>query len=312
MTAPTPPPLVSVVIPVYNGERYLAECLCSVRGQSYRPLETIVVDDGSRDGSAEIASGAPGVRLIRQANGDVSAARNAGVRAATGEFIALLDYDDLWLPHKIEQQVAWFGRHPGADLVFTDIIKFDNNGRARRARDRHRWARRLNGPHPFRALAMKNPILPSSVLVRRESLIRAGLFNERFRTCGDYEMWLRMAGLGMSLGYLPLPLTRYRVHADNTGRRIEVMHEDRLQAVRVAFADSRIPPQLRRFERLALASAHLESAHSFFGAGRPDLFLEQVRVALRLRPWSLDWKTVRRWPRAFVSVHPKPRATGPR
>ena len=311
MTEPTPNPLVSVVIPVHDGERYLAECLSSVQSQSYRPIETIVVDDGSSDSSVEIASQAPGVRLIRQANRDVSAARNAGVRAAGGVFIAFLDYDDLWLPEKIEKQVAWFGLHPQDELVFTDIVKFDDAGHVRHARDRHRWARRLSGPRAFPSLARKNPVLPSAVLVRRESLIRAGLFNEAFRTCGDYEMWLRMAGLGMRFGYLPLPLTRYRVHAGNTGRRIEVMHEDRLRAVRVAFADSRIPPRLRRFERLALASAHLEGAHSFFGAGRPDLFLEQVRTAVRLWPWSLDWKTIRRCPRAFLSVHPKPPLTRP-
>jgi glycosyltransferase involved in cell wall biosynthesis len=294
--------LVSVVIPVYNGERYLAECLDSVFSQTWPSIETIVVDDGSTDRSVEIASKDSRVRLIRQSNRDVSAARNAGIQAAKGEFIALFDYDDLWLPEKIEKQMECFDRNPDAALVFTDIVKFDDEGRTRHAKDRHRWAVRLNGPRAFASLARKNPILPSAVMARRESLSRAGLFDERFRTCGDYEMWLRMAGMGMRFVYLGLPLTRYRVHSSNTGRKIEVMHEDRLRAVRTAFGDARLRPEFRKFERTALAAAFLEGANTFFSAGDRGRFLELVREAARLDPSLINWRTVRRWVRARMSV----------
>jgi glycosyltransferase involved in cell wall biosynthesis len=296
-----PRPLVSVVIPVFNGERYLAECLESALEQTWQPIEIIVVDDGSTDSSPEIASKDSRIRLIRQSNRDVSAARNVGIKAARGEFIALLDYDDLWLPDKIERQMDCFSRHPDADVVFTDLTKFDDSGGSRHAADRHRWANRLNGPGTFRNLIKKNPILPSTVAARRESLIRAGLFDERFRTCGDYEMWLRMAGMGMQFVYLGLLLARYRVHAANTGRKLEVMHEDRLSAVRTAFADPRMRPEYRRFQRTALASAHLEGANAFFGSGRRDLFLQEVRTAVRLDPRTVGWKTCRRWIRIRLS-----------
>jgi glycosyltransferase involved in cell wall biosynthesis len=288
-------PLVSVVIPVYNGERYLAECLESVKKQTWPSIETIVVDDGSTDRSVEIASKDARVRLIRQSNRDVSAARNAGIQASQGEFVAFLDYDDLWLPEKVERQMGCFAQNPGTDVVFTDVIKFDDDGRTRHPQDRRRWASRLNGPRAFQSLAKKNPILPSAVMAKKGSLLRAGLFDERFKTCGDYEMWLRMAGRGMRFVYLDHPLTRYRVHSANTGRKIEVMHDDRLLAVRTAFSDSRMKPGFRRFENGSLASAHVEAANAFFGVGRSDLFLREVRAALKLDPLSINWKTCRRW-----------------
>ena len=110
-------PLVSVIIPVHNGGRYLRAALESVFAQTYRPFEVIVVDDGSTDDSGVIAQSFHDVRYIHQANQGVAAARNNGIEAARGEFFAFLDQDDLWTPEKLKLQIAYLLSHP--DLGYT-------------------------------------------------------------------------------------------------------------------------------------------------------------------------------------------------
>ncbi|HEY1092631.1 MAG TPA: glycosyltransferase family A protein, partial [Burkholderiaceae bacterium] len=114
-------PRVSVVIPSYNAEGFIAETLRSVLAQSFTDFEIIVVDDGSSDRTPEIAE-ALGVRVLRQANAGVCAARNRGLAEARGEFICFLDHDDYWYPDKLAAQIAEFERDPELGVVYTDII----------------------------------------------------------------------------------------------------------------------------------------------------------------------------------------------
>lgn len=121
-------PAVSVVIPCYNGEAYLAETLRSALGQTHPVMEIIVVDDGSTDGSADLASSfGDSVRVVRQQNGGEGSARNRGVLEARGELIAFLDADDLWHPRKIERQTAYLDEHPDIGAVTTDVAKFEGS-----------------------------------------------------------------------------------------------------------------------------------------------------------------------------------------
>jgi len=112
-------PLVSVIIPVYNGGRYLRAALESVFAQTYRPFEVIVVDDGSADDSGVIAQSFPEVRYIYQTNQGVAAARNNGLEAARGEYFAFLDQDDLWAPEKLKLQVEYLLSHPEVGYTLT-------------------------------------------------------------------------------------------------------------------------------------------------------------------------------------------------
>src|SRR4026207_773633 len=112
-------PLVSVIVPVYNGRRYLRAALESVFAQTYRPIEVIVVDDGSVDDSGTIAQSFPEVRYMHQTNQGVAAARNNGIDAAQGEFFALLDQDDLWATDKLKVQVDYFLNHPDVGYTLT-------------------------------------------------------------------------------------------------------------------------------------------------------------------------------------------------
>ena len=118
MSATTRQPRVSVIIPAYNADRYIAEAINSIFSQSYQDYEIIVVDDGSTDSTPEILqSYGSRIHSISQTNGGMAAARNLGIAAAKGELIALLDHDDIFLPDKLPAQVACFDSHPGVGLV---------------------------------------------------------------------------------------------------------------------------------------------------------------------------------------------------
>src|SRR5215813_10088973 len=118
-------PLISCIVPVFNGERYLRETLDSILRQTYQPLEVIVADDGSTDGTAAlVASYGPQITYLRQPHAGPAAARNSGLSRAWGEFIAFLDADDLWHPEKLARQMARFRARPDLDLCVTHIQNF--------------------------------------------------------------------------------------------------------------------------------------------------------------------------------------------
>ncbi len=179
-------PLVSVIIPTYNRARFLKEALASVLAQTYRPLEIIVVDDGSTDETPKVVSRFP-VRYVRTPHRGVAAARNRGLNKARGALIAFLDSDDLWLPRKIEVQVSFFERQPEAVAVQTEEVWL-RGGKRVNPKKRHR---KPSGHFFDRALELCL-ISPSAVMLRREVLEEIGGFDESFPVCEDYELWLRL------------------------------------------------------------------------------------------------------------------------
>ncbi len=180
-------PLVSVIIPTYNRQNFLKEALDSVLAQTYRPLEIIVVDDGSTDGTPWIIPRYP-VKYVRGPRQGVAAARNRGILLSRGDFIAFLDSDDLWKPQKIRQQIDFFERNPEAVAVQTEEI-WIRKGKRVNPRRRHR---KPSGFFFDRALELCL-VSPSGVMLRRKALFEIGLFDERFPVCEDYELWLRLA-----------------------------------------------------------------------------------------------------------------------
>ena len=187
-------PLVSVIIPTYNRASFLKEALGSVLAQDYRPLELIVVDDGSRDETPRLVCHYP-VRLVRVArNLGVARARNLGLRWARGELVAFLDSDDLWLPAKVRRQVEFFLKHPEAVAVQVEEI-WIRRGKRVNPRKHHR---KPSGFFFDRALQLCL-ISPSGVMLRRQIFEEIGPFDPEFPVCEDYELWLRL-------------LTRYPVY----------------------------------------------------------------------------------------------------
>lgn len=297
-------PLVSAVIPVFNGEKYIAESLQSVFQQSYKPIEIIVVDDGSTDSSLQIINKIPGEKkIITQQNKDVSEARNSGIENAKGEYIAFLDQDDLWNKTKIEKQIQVFLKNLDVDLVFTDLSKFNDEGRMWHPKDRHKTASRLSDKNLFEYLIKKNVLMPSAVMVKKDSIENAGLFDSNFKTCGDYEMWLRMAALGMKFNYLPEPLTLYRQHGKNTSKKIEIMNEDRLRAIKKIFSLKDLSPEQKSLENLGLAAAYKESAQFYFSIKEYRQFLKYANKALSYDKRIINWKIIGRYFRALIYVY---------
>ena len=183
------PPLVSVIIPTYNRRAMLVEAVDSVLAQSYRDRELIVVDDGSTDGTAGDLAMRFGARLrvIVQSRSGVAAARNAGVGAARGDYIAFLDSDDFWLPQKLERQID-FMLAADAAISQTDEVWIRNDVRVN-PKKKHR---KPSGD-VFRPSLELCLVSPSAVLMTRELFDRIGGFDESFPVCEDYDLWLRIA-----------------------------------------------------------------------------------------------------------------------
>jgi len=297
-------PLVSVVIPVYNGEQFIAECLESVYNQTYRPLEIIIVDDGSNDNSIDVMNQIPiEKKIIQQKNGDVSRARNVGVNNATGEFVAFMDQDDIWLPQKVEQQVQIFRQNLNVDLVFTDLIKLFPNGKQHHAKDKHKIALFLTDENLFATLSRKNVLMPSAVMIRKSSFIAAGSFDESFKTCGDYELWLRMAALGMKFRYVPEPLILYRYHEKCSSKQTKTMFYDRLHAVKKTFVNGQLTAEQKKLERFALAAAYLLGAHTFFSSKDYQAFLANAQIAFSYNKRIINAKFITRYIRSWMYLH---------
>jgi glycosyltransferase involved in cell wall biosynthesis len=202
--------VVSVVIPAYNQAQYLAEAIDSVLGQAVSGMEIIVVDDGSTDETAAIAQqyGAD-VRYIYQENQGLAAARNTGIRAARGHYVALLDSDDLWKPNFISKMLALARKEPGMAVFYCGFDFIDDNGQQ---------LPQTGSSHVvppgqiYHVLLRSNFLAPSTILMRREAALEVGLFDPNFRRLQDWEMWLRLLRRGYHFQGIPNQLVYYRIH----------------------------------------------------------------------------------------------------
>lgn len=188
-------PTVSVVVPLYNKERHIRQCLASALEQSGVEFEIVVVDDGSTDGSAALVEsvGDPRLRLVRQANGGVSRARNTGLAAARAPLVAFLDADDWWLPGHLAQLVALAADHPACDLFASAFVSSDGPG----AESRDAAPRYLDWPAFLECMLQgQDPVWTSAILARRAPLLEEGGFMVGANHGEDVAVWLRLARRG--------------------------------------------------------------------------------------------------------------------
>jgi glycosyltransferase involved in cell wall biosynthesis len=221
-----PGPLVSVIIPAWNAEKFIGETLESVFAQTWPHVEVIVVDDGSTDGTADVVHGllkakansSIPLKLIRQKNKGPSGARNEGLRAAKGDFVAFLDADDLWFPETLEKLVGFAGNHPDLPLIFGDAGSFDCDG----IRFESFFEKHGRPPTNERGVVVNalekilegNFILTGALLIRRECLSNVGLFEEEISYGEDAELWVRIV-LSHSIGCIDHRLMMRRIHESN-------------------------------------------------------------------------------------------------
>ncbi len=211
---------VSVVIPVFNQERYLGMAIESVLAQTFRDFELIIVDDGSTDGTPNVI-GRYGeqVRPFHKPNGGGASALNLGIREARGEWIAWLSSDDVWEPTKLARQMAAVQANPAAEFVFTDDLVIDSDGNVLQ---RRHFSVASSRNRRLLQLARGCFINGSSTLIRRDVFHRVGYFDERDRLTYDYDLWFRIVQQCELLN-LPEPLIRYRVHGTQGSHNYEGM-----------------------------------------------------------------------------------------
>lgn len=204
-------PLVSVVIPAYNAECYLGEAIESVLAQAYSPVETIVVDDGSSDGTAAVARSFPEVELIVQENAGPAAARNRGFAVSHGEVVAFHDADDLMTPDKLAVQVGELLADPAIGCVLAEQELLIEEGA-----ELPFWAEGSKVPTVMPAkpeeLADEPDVHPMTMVVRRDVFERVGGFDEGMRAAEDFDWMLRAAEDGVEFARLSRVLLKRRVH----------------------------------------------------------------------------------------------------
>lgn len=219
-----PVPSVSVVIPVFEGERYLGEAIESALRQSVPPTEVIVIDDGSSDGSAALADSFGGVvRCVRQAHAGIGAGRNRGVAEARGELIAFLDADDLWDADKTRLQLAALANDPTLDMVFGHALQFHSAELTPEERARTRV--------PAAAIAA---MVPGGGLFRAAAFARVGPFETQWRV-GEFVSWYQHAmELGLRFAVLLPVVLHRRIHTTNQGIRARDAMVDYVRIVKAA------------------------------------------------------------------------------
>ncbi len=218
---------ISVIVPTHNRAQLLARALQSVVTQATPPMEVIVVDDGSNDGTEDVVcTRFPQVQYIRQNNQGVSNTRNRGIEAASGDWLAFLDSDDEWLPQKLTSQKEMLAANPQYKICHTDEIWIRNGTRVN-AMKKHTKA----GGFIFERCLPLCVVSPSSVLIHRSVFDEVGLFNEDLPACEDYDLWLRICARFPVL-YVDRPLIiKHGGHADQLSHRYPAMDRFRIIAL---------------------------------------------------------------------------------
>jgi glycosyltransferase involved in cell wall biosynthesis len=212
--------LISAIIPAFNADRFIRRTIESILAQTYTDYEIIVVDDGSTDNTAEVVKNyGPKVNYIYQENSGDGAARNTGIAAAKGDWVAFLDHDDEWLPEKLFSQMELVGRNP--DLKWCATNRFQSDGRRRVAVGNTEAIRNnLAGKDYFEnyfEAANKGvcPVITSTMLIHREVFDEVGVFDPHLVRSSDLDLWWRITYRYPEIGYLPQPLVVVHLDVEN-------------------------------------------------------------------------------------------------
>ena len=280
-------PLVSVVIPAYNASKWIGETLESVLAQDFTDFEVVVVDDGSIDDTAQVVAGYGGrVCLIRKQKGGVSSARNVGIRAARGEYIAFVDADDLWAKEKLRLQVDLLKR-TGLAWVYCDGVAFDD--KSGRRLFRFGKANRQYDGDILKSLFLASFIPSPTPVIRRSVFGKAGLFNEKtnMRPIGeDWDMWLRIAAI-YPVALIPQPLAYYRVHSASISVGADPFIKMQGCLAVVEEAVSREPARLGPLKNRALSNIYIATGRLLAVRGQTASARRMFLQAIHLTPCSI-------------------------
>ncbi len=291
-------PIVSVIIPSFNCAKFVTNAVDSVLAQTFTDYEIIVIDDGSTDNTKDVLSSFSGrITYIYQENRGLPGARNAGIRASRGEWVALLDADDEWYPNKLEEQMRVVVSTPDVGFIFSDYNSFNDNGLIKEMMSITNQLTPLMGfkkqirglsynsgacvrANIFQDLLLFGCCINTPTIFFKKNLAeQAGLFNESLRMCEDYEFWLRCSK-GNDFCYLNKALAKYRIN-------IEGMSGDGMQRnMRHAYGEAHaielnwdiIPKEIRKEVKSRILELYFDAV---WGSYRTGEYLVCVREAAR-------------------------------
>jgi glycosyltransferase involved in cell wall biosynthesis len=293
VTVTEAPPLVSVVMPSYQKARFIGQAIESVLAQTYPAIELIVVDSSTDDTPQVLERFGERIRVLRAEPRGISAARNAGIQAAKGKYIAFLDADDTWDPSKLEKQVALLERNSSVGLVCADVAFFDEQG--------VRPGRAFAGARPRAGMVLPDVFTDSflgtlTVVARRECFDDVGMFDETITAAEDHDMWLRISRK-WAVDFVDEPLAEYRYSPDQASAdRPRTLYgmagrpdSGLIRVQERAYSES---PELRALDRAALDRGYF------------NLYLELAEL------WVAEGKRVPA--RAILARHRRARGLTPR
>ncbi len=277
----TAQPLVSVIIPSYNRAEYIAETIESVLAQTYKNIETIVIDDGSTDDTkAVVARYLPKIKYVWQENSERGASRNHGLRLAKGEFIAFLDSDDLWLPNKIEEDIKFFERNSSVGIVYTDYLQIDAEGNQLKLLKLHDYVERRT-----EALLEGNFILIGAHLIRTQLVRDIGGFREERQLSGseDWEMWVRFSTT-TNFAHLPKATTKIRTHEANTMSNASGMERSMNYALELMQSSSYLSGEQKKLLNKTKAIISLITAINYCSTKENKKVFSSLKDSLKHNP----------------------------
>ncbi|HZS09399.1 MAG TPA: glycosyltransferase [Blastocatellia bacterium] len=279
-------PLVSVVIPAYNAARTLEATVRSVQAQTVQDFEIIIVDDGSKDDTLAVARSIVDerIRVISQANGGVAAARNTGIKGATGKYVALLDADDLWLPHKLERQLAVLEGENNVFAVQAGAIFVDDSLGTLSVRPCFPSQDAL-----LETLLFQNmPNNMSTLIIARHKFEEMGYFDTELEILEEWDMAIKVARY-CNLVSIEEPLSLYRVHPGNRSRNLDIHIKPGHLVLERLFTDPNLPPYIRKQKRRIHAHFYTMLAGGAFRVGRLAEFGKWAIKAVLTHPESLSY-----------------------
>jgi glycosyltransferase involved in cell wall biosynthesis len=273
-------PMVSVIIPSYNHGHFVSKAICSVLNQTFNDFEVLVVDDGSTDNTSEIVHGLPDARIkyIHQENRGLPAARNTGIKASSGKFLAFLDSDDSYHPEKLATLVDFLERQPEIGVGYNARFMVNSRGECQ-------FLQRVPLVVYLKDLLTGYPITPSDVVMRKEWAFKVGLYDESFiLNSEDLNFHLRLALNGCRFAGVDRALNYRQIHANRNFKSIPGKLETYLRALETVFSDPSCPPEIMDLKDQAFGKHYLTWAYQASIQGEVNLSREYIREAIRLDP----------------------------
>ncbi|HLO50198.1 MAG TPA: glycosyltransferase family 2 protein, partial [Kamptonema sp.] len=298
MSMTTSTPQVSVIIPAYNGDRYIAQAVESVLSQTYTNWEIIVIDDGSTDDTREVLQPYfDRIRYVYQQNQGVAAARNRGIQEAKGKLLAFLDQDDILLSDKLAAQVALFESQPSLGIVNSGWRIVNEQGEAIADIEPWQYFPILD----LETWIVRTPVLPGAMMFSRQLLERVGGFDSRFNGVDDVDLLLRLALTNCESAWLRQVTFCYRQHSGSVSTQKALQQAKTLEAVQQNFFSQQdLPKQVRQLENQARFEGLTWMAWHLYQTGHPVEMVEYLEKSFRYTPYSPN-VTVVTWVQRLIN-----------